>query len=133
MTDKEFLKKIEQEHVEPAEHLAQESEAETKSKWFVNLGIRKLEDLEDDTWKRVLHVDESLDVVRKRINEVCCYDEQEMSNKLGMVMALLEYERRIVAARQQLTDGVIRTVADRQKTLLRVSLVRRGGAGDTEE
>ena len=133
MSYQEFLKRIEQDHVERAEYLANESEEENRKKGFKNLGIRSLENLEDDTWKRVLHVDESLDVVRKRINEVYYYDEREMPDKLGMVAALLEYERRLLAARQKLTDDVIRTITDRQKVLLRARLVRRGGAGDMEE
>lgn len=137
MTDQEFLEKLEHDHVDPVEYLAQESEAETRKKGFVNLNIKRLENLEDDTWKRVIHVDESLEVVRRRINEVYYYDEREMSTerKIGMVAALLEYERRIIAARQKLTDDVIRTIADREKAVLRVEGVKKGhfGSGGEEE
>ena len=133
MTNQEFLKKIESEYVEESEHLASESEAETREKRFADLGIRKLEEMEDDAWKRVIRIDENLDIVRKRINEVYYYDDREMPNKLGLISALLEYEQRIVAARKKLTDTAIRAITDRQKVLLRVNLVRRGGAGDVEE
>lgn len=135
MTDKEFLEKLEHDHVDKAEYLAQESEAETRKKNFANLSLKRLEALEDDTWKRVIHIDESLEVMRKRINEIYYYDAREMSpeRKIGMIAALLEYEQRLIAARRKLTDNVVRTITDREKTALRVDGVKKGGFGGSEE
>ena len=134
MTNQEFLKRIEADHVERAEYLASESESEVR-KVLKKLGIRKLEELEDDTWKRVLHIDESLETVRRRINEVYYYDEREMptSDKIGMVAALIDYEQRILVARRKLTDDVIRTITDREKVLIRLEYVKKGGHGGDEE
>ena len=128
MSEKELLTRLECDHVERAEYLAQESEAETRKKNFVDLSLKKLEALEYDTWKRVMHIDESLDTVRSRINEMYFFDEREMSStkKVEMVAELLDYERRLVAARGKLTDSVLRKITDREKAMLRADGVRKG-------
>ncbi len=120
MMAQELLAKLEREHVVKAMLLVDEVQNEIDRKKFALLGLRKLEVLEDDAWKRVASIDAHLNAIQKQINSVYFYDEFEMraNDKVGMLAALIELERKVIAARRKLTDVLIREIVNREKDCL---------------